>query len=67
MQSYYAYFDPDEEMPPTQPNFNYQIEQPVQQIDSSLADSIIQMLNETKKTDKPKLKQIPTTDFQDRL
>jgi hypothetical protein len=67
MQSYYAYFDPDEELPPTQPNFTNQIEQPVQQIDSSLADQIIQMLNETKKTDKPKLKQITTTDFQDRL
>ena len=39
----------------------------MQQIDSSLADQIIQMLNETKNKEKKKLKQIPTTDWQDEL
>jgi len=38
MKSYYAYFDPDEELPPSQTNFTEEIEKTVQQIDSSLAD-----------------------------
>ena len=55
MQSYYAYFDPDEEekQPIDQPTVStYQLEQPLPEIDSGLADSIIQMLNESKKKQK---------------
>lgn len=67
MHSYYAYFDPDEEHASPQPHYSYSPEQPVQQIDSSLADQIIRMLHDSKKQVKPKVKQIPTTDWQDSL
>lgn len=69
MQSYYAYFDPDDENQQPSHVVAYQPEQPTGQIDSGLADQIIRMLSEPKKPNlrQPATTPLPTGDWQDQL